>query len=1352
MPQSPYEVPQIPVNYFVDSGHESSGSIAKPEVFAMPATAGQLRFWSLDQLNPGNPAFNMPLKWDCTGPLDVAALQHAFALCVDRHEMLRTTFTLNEGKLTQLIHPTMAVLIPVVDLCQLDAAVQSVRGEELIRDHAALRLDLRQGPLLVLKLLRLDEQHHLLLVTMHHIICDGYSLGVLLRDMVAFYEALVNKSAPLLPDLPIQFADFAIWQEEWLAGKESAASLQFWRDYLGNDFSRFSLNRDLDAVSSLDERHQSVSGDIETLLIPRKLQDRAHVYCKRESITFNTLLMGVFASLLYRLTGRRDLVIGSPCANRTEETLDLIGLFTNIQVMRLQLAEEETLRSLIEKVQKWALEAFENQALPFESLIHDPYFAQSNASLELPIFFLYQKAFMITYRVGGLEIVPVRSDSPGAVFEMMFAIVDRESEGPRLQLEYNPKYFKVSTIERYLQLYVNLLESVLDAPDLRLDRFALLRGEELKTVLKSGYGRQISFGEFQPMHVTFLRLAEDSPNRIALECAGVTWSNRQLATYARKLARRLLDEGLQPEGLVGICVERSPEMIGAVLAVMIAGGAYVPMDPRHPKERLTTILADAGADFLLVSGDSHLQTDAKVINLSTLQLDGVGVLDEPVPVCKDSLVYVIYTSGSTGKPKGVAIEHGALVNLLRSMEQTPGLKGEDVLVAITTLAFDIAALELMLPLMTGAKLVIATSDEVQSGGLLLALLRTVKATVLQATPGAWRILIDAGWTNSLPLKALCGGEALPRDLANKLLERSSELWNVYGPTETTIWSSATRVTPGTGSLRIGPPIANTQFLVLDTHHEPLPAGIDGELYIGGTGLARGYWRREEMTAERFVTNPFGAGRLYATGDLARLHEDGSIELLGRIDFQVKIRGHRIELAEIEGALDRHPAVMESVVIAQNMASTGIARLTGYLAVGPMDSEAAERVIKEVEAKVRELLPDYMVPNLFVCLEALPRNTNGKIERKLMTNSLADDIAGSLNPSSANQEEHVGPHDVLESQLADIWQTTLGLSRISVRASFFSLGVGSLAGMRLITKMNRVYAMDLGLATLISASTIESIAELIRTRFAPNTSSSLVPLQPHGSRPPLYIVHGIGGNVVNFYGLSMRMGGELPVYGIQSQALVANSRALLRLKDMAAHYISDIRKVQPKGPYHLLGYSFGGTVVFEMAQQLKAMGDEVRMLGMIDSKCKDYGETLAKMSPVQERISKRVIRFRGNTGGLSRKAQLKYVFAKLNTRAIRYACLVASKLHLISVPAFMRSAYDINYVAVQNYVPQPYDGKLILFRASEQDDSRGPYDLGWGYLFSKGVEIYDLTGDHERIFLEPNIDLLASSLRDCLVRV
>ena len=368
-------------------------------------------------------------------------------------------------------------------------------------------------------------------------------------------------------------------------------------------------------------------------------------------------------------------------------------------------------------------------------------------------------------------------------------------------------------------------------------------------------------------------------------------------------------------------------------------------------------------------------------------------------------------------------------------------------------------------------------------------------------------------------------------------------------------------------------------------------------------------------------------------------------------------------------------------------------------------------------------------------------------RNDVTSSIS--IATPATHSPADLSSYVAPHDGLECQIADIWQRTLHLPRISVRASFFSLGAGSLAALRLITKMNRVFGMELGLASLISASTIESIAELIRTRLAPNTSSSLVPLQPAGTRPPLYIVHGVGGNVVNFYGLALRMGSDQPVYGIQSQALVAKRSALLHLKDMAAHYIEDIRRVQPHGPYRLLGYSFGGTVVLEMAHQLRALGEEVEMLGMIDSKSRDYEEALSRLHSVQSRINRRVNRFRGNAGSLTWQDRARYVSEKITTRAIRFACMTAASFNIRRVPAFMSSAYDINYVAVQNYKVRAYDGKLILFRASEQDDTRGPYDLGWGPIFDQGVEIHDLTGDHERIFLEPNIDRLAESLRSTL---
>ncbi len=1324
------------------------------ELFAFPATQGQMRFWSLDQINPGNPALNMPLMWKCTGPLCPHVLQQAFTQCLRRHEALRTTFAPVDGRVSQVVHPPYEVALPLVDLEPLPEAARKSEGVRLTREHAAFRFDLKAGPLLVLKLLRFDAIHHLLLVTMHHIICDGISLGILLRDMALSYEALCRNSVPDLPELPVQFADFSVWQEQWMASDEPERSLEFWRNSLGKDFERINLARDPDAVEALAQRGEDFSGDIETLLIPQPLQQRAHAFCRRENVTLNILLFSVFAALLHRLTGQYDLVIGSPCANRTEDTEQLIGLFMNIQVMRLKLDRDEAFRALLRKVQDWTLGACEHQVLPFESVVHDPFYSDGTGSFELPIFFLYQKSFMVTHQVAGVEIVPLRSESPGAVFEIFFAIVDRAEEGPRLQLEYNPRYFKQATMQRYLAMYVNLLESALDDPSACLNQLELI-GPEGRNQIATWNQSATDFGEYEPVTATFARRARQDPEGIAIECAGAIWTNAQLLRRVEDLAGLLLSRGLAPGDRVAIALQRTPDMLAALLAVMVAGGVYVPLDARHPRARTESILDDSGAAFVLTSSDLELTTQATILSLA-----GDVSLPSPQPALPPqpeaaALAYVIYTSGSTGKPKGVAIEHGSLVNLLRSMQREPGLNEGDVLVSTTTLAFDIAALELFLPLLTGARLVLADETQTRDGRQLLALLEQSQATFLQATPGIWRLLIDAGWSapheGVRPLKALCGGEALPRELAERILDRTPELWNVYGPTETTIWSSAGLVTRGKGAPRVGRPIANTQFYVLNPARQPMPPNVVGELYIGGEGVARGYWNRPELTAERFIPNPFGAGRLFNTGDLARWHDDGSIEILGRTDFQVKIRGCRIELHEIEAALIAHPAVREAVVIAQRSEVSGGGRLLGYVAVGPEAEALARTLPAELRSQLGARLPDYMLPSAYVVLDELPRNTNGKIDRRaLPAVALVDEDGGAQQDS--DDAEFFAANDIIERQLQEVWQSTLGIPRISVRASFFSLGVGSLAALRLITRMNRIYAMDLGLASLISASTIESIAELIRNRFAPNRDSSLVPLQPHGARPPLFIVHGIGGNVVNFYGLSMRVGKDQPIYGIQSQALVANQPALLRLKDMASHYIADIRKVQPHGPYHLLGYSFGGTVVLEMAQQLRAAGEEVALIGMIDSKSKDYEETLAGMKSVQSKINDRVNRFRGNTGSLSWQQRVRYIWEKLSTRAIRYACMLAAHLNFSQVPSFMRSAWDINVVAVKNYQLQPYDGRLVLFRASHQDHPDGPYDLGWGSIFTQGVEIHDLNGDHERIFLEPNIELLAASLRECLARV
>jgi amino acid adenylation domain-containing protein len=624
-------------------------------------------------------------------------------------------------------------------------------------------------------------------------------------------------------------------------------------------------------------------------------------------------------------------------------------------------------------------------------------------------------------------------------------------------------------------LWTELLRSDVATPEARVDELQLLSALDQSRIVSDWNATTVDFGDFEPIYAAFVRRATETPDWAALECDGVRWSARDLAEYAQGLAERLIEEGLQPGGLVGVCVPRSPQMAGALLAVMMAGGAYVPLDPRHPHERLEMALADSGAKLLLTMQELGLKTAAKTLNISR-RVPPKGAIVLPSPVGAEALAYVIYTSGSTGVPKGVAIQHGALMNLLRSMQREPGLDANDVLVAITTPAFDIAALELLLPLFTGAKLVIATDTEVQDGHLLLQLLERTGATVLQATPGAWRILIDTGWTHDLPLKALCGGEALPRELADKLLDRAGEVWNMYGPTEATIWSSATRVTRGTGSLHLGSPIANTRFYILDERRRPAPIGVTGELYIGGKGLARGYWNRPELTTEKFISETFTgtAQRIYATGDLARRHEDGSIALLGRTDFQVKIRGYRIELAEIEAAITQHAQVKETVVT-QHKETNGTNRLVAYVATGfgPQDSRATI-LAKELPALLSKKLPEYMVPGVFVVLELLPHNANGKIDRKALPAPNSSDRAGRklFTPATTPAQK----------LLAGIWADVLDLSAVSVTDSIFELGADSLLIFRIAARAQRE-GIAVSAAQIFQQRTIAGICDAMEEQRA-----------------------------------------------------------------------------------------------------------------------------------------------------------------------------------------------------------------------------------------------------------------------------
>lgn len=866
-------------------------------------------------------------------------------------------------------------------------------------------------------------------------------------------------------------------------------------------------------------------------------------------------------------------------------------------------------------------------------------------------------------------------------------------------------------------------------------------------------GPVVDYGPYEAVAVTIARRALAYPDRPATECNGQTRTFAQLMARAGAIAEALLAAGAAPNDCVALCMSRSTDTQAALLGILMAGCAYVPLDLRYPAERIETAVSNSEAKVLLSDRVLPVQIDAKRLLLTEIGTAPIGGV-AAYPSGAHDLAYVIYTSGSTGKPKGVGVQQCALRNLLYSIEREPGMTADDTLVAVTTISFDIATLEMLLPALLGAKLVIATEEEARDSVLLLPLLRRSHATLMQATPGAWRALIDAGWDGNPAMKVISGGEPMSRDLANQLLARSPSVWNCYGPTETTIYSSVTHIFPGDKTPAVDTVMANTQFYVLDAEGRSLPPEEEGELCIGGVGLARGYLKMPELTAEKFFANPFGPGLLYRSGDAARYRTEGGIHLLGRIDSQVKVRGYRIELGEIEKVLERNQAVREAVVVHQSSEETAdrpaISRLVAYVdAPAHASGDAKEDLMLELEQACAAVLPEYMLASAIVPLAGFPRLLNGKINRRELPDVFAQ--AGGLGVGK-QQQPFVAPTDFLERQLADIWRTTLHLPNVSIRASFFSLGVKSLSALRMITKVNRTFAMDLGLASLITHPTIESIATLIREKHDAGEKRAVVAIRSEGSLPPLFLLHGVGGNIISFFGLAARLGEDQPVYAIQSQALLSGTAALLRIEDMAAFYIRDLRRVQAQGPYRLLGYSFGGTVAVEMAHQLRAAGDEVSLLAMLDSRTLAFEAQHRNTMSVGTQVNRRFERLAGNTMTLGWKDRATYIAKKLATRGVRFTCRVLLRVGVHRLPSMLKDANEINLVALDNYVLKPYAGKLVLFRAAEQDFAEGPRDLGWAPWFAEGVEIHEIEGDHERIFLEPAVDSLAAAMKATLQTV
>ncbi|MGB6479856.1 MAG: amino acid adenylation domain-containing protein [Candidatus Sulfotelmatobacter sp.] len=1310
-------------------GLSASAIVRPPFVGSIPLSIAQQQVWLHGQLAAGVPLYNEVLILERVGPLEREALDRSFAEIIRRHETLHTTFAVEDGSPAQIIAEHHEMELPITELSGSTSQNREASVLRIATEEARQLFDLTKGPLIRARLLRLSKQNHILVVTLHTIIADEWSLSILSDELATLYEAYSAGEPSPLPDLPIRYADYLHSQRDWLQGDVLDSHISYWRKRLA-DLPVLELPTD-----RARPQVQGFRGARESLQLPRNLSESLKDLSELESVPFFVTLLAAFQTLLSRYTGQRDVVVGSIAPGREEVgTENLIGLFAHTVLIRTEIERDATFRELLGRVSDLWQRDCEYQNMPFDRLVGE--FQLGRDLSRNPLFqVLVSFTPPMSAARGGWEIMNLEVDDSAAKVDLQLQLCDRAADGIFARFTYNTDIFDAATIRRMAGHFQRLLEGVVANPDQRLSKLPLLTQPETHQLLAERNNTRTNYPKDRPLHHLFESQVDRTPEATAVAFGNESLTYRELNQRANQLAHHLVSLGVGPDVLVGILVERSLEMVVGLLGILKAGGAYVPLDPAYPSERIAFMLEDSEVAVLLTQ--RHLletisDSRARVVVLDT-DWHEIATAQTDNPVHRsgaENLAYVIYTSGSTGKPKGVQIPHRALVNFLTSMSHTPGMTEADRLLSVTTLSFDIAGLELYLPLIVGAAVEIVSREVSSDGYQLLSKLVSSGATVMQATPVTWRMLIEAGWEGTPNLKILCGGEAISRKLATQLLQRGGSLWNMYGPTETTIWSTCCRIASEHEPIVIGRPIANTEIFILDELLQPVPIGVAGELHIGGEGLARGYLKRPELTAEKFIASPFAQhpdARLYKTGDLARYRPNGDIECLGRIDHQVKLRGFRIELGDIESALRQHRGLNDTVVVARED-TPGDKRLVAYF----VPSQEAPATVGELRDFLKEKLPKYMVPAVFVALEAMPLTPNGKVNRR----ALPAPEQTSLAPS----ENFAAPTNDLEFQLVTIWQEVLGVRPIGIRDSFFELGGNSLVAVRLMQRIEQAFGKHLSIATLFQAPTIEQLAGILRQKGWSPAWSSLVPIQTGGSKPPFFCVHGVGGNVLRFYGLAQHLGSEQPFYALQAQGLNENYPCHTRAEDMAAHYVKEIRSVQPEGPYFLGGYSFGGMIALEMAQQLIAQGEEPPVVVLFDTLC----PAARGIPPSQELTSfsspfLNILRISGS----ERQAYLSRV-AKAPLRAIQWG------LHVAKLPRKVRKVRNACLKAARYYAPRAYPGRAILFRSSREPlgGLSDPY-AGWSKYLANGLQVCEVKSNHDNILLEPQVQLVADHLRTFL---
>jgi amino acid adenylation domain-containing protein len=1331
-----------------DTGTGDAAADAGAASSTLPLAFEQRRFWFLEQVSPGNPAQHAFIGARLLGRLDPAALRRSIQHVVHRHEAMRAGFRQDDGEILQTLAVPAPVPFPVQDLRHVPADEREAELQRLATAEIRKPFDLSQPPLLRALLVQLDDNEHAVILVVHHICVDTWTITVIVREVMALYDAFVRGLPSSLPLPSVRYADYVRQQQEALPEHAAADQLEYWKRQLeGASVLRLPTDRPPQPAETFR------GGHLRFELSPH-VSDALMELSRRQGVTLFMTLVAAFQTLLCRYSGETDICIGTAVSTRNSAGMEeLVGCCMNTVVLRTDLSGDPTFRELLERVRDTTLGAFSHQDLPFDRVVEA--LRPEREPHRSPLF----QAMMVLHnlrrlelRMEGLVVEPLDLETGATPCDLTLLVdtglVDA-GERVRGSLEYDADLFDAATMARMFDHFQTLLESVVVSPDQRLSMLPLLSEAERRRILVEWNHTEVTFDQERCLHELFERQVESLPDAVAVEFGTQRLTYRELDARANRMAARLVELGVGPDVVVGLGVGPSPEMLVGLLGTLKAGGAYLPLDPAYPRERWKFMLRDAHASVLLTLRrllSTLPDHEARVVLLDEDPHDTALEDLQKRPdagVTADDLAYIIYTSGSTGDPKGVMVSHRAISNQVHARQLAFPLTPADVVLQRTPLGFDPSVWELLGPLCAGARLVVPASDaECDSAGLI-RLIRRHRVTVLQIVPSVLGALLeepDVELCGCLR-HVLCGGEPMTSRLRDRFFDRlpGVELHNLYGPAEATIDTTSWTCQKGRQSpvIPIGWPLANMQVYILDGRQQPVPIGVAGELYIGGAGLARGYLNRPTLTAEKFIPHPFSdttGARLYRTGDLAQWLPDGTITWLGRIDEQVKIRGCRVEPGEVAAVLMRHPGVREAIVMDREDVRSG-RRLIAYVATGEQDLSA-----ESLQGYLAGCLPKYMMPSGFVIKRALPRSPNGKVDRQALA---------ALDQSFLEfRRTYVAPRDVVELQLVQLWEEYLETRPISITDNFFDLGGHSLLVMRLISRIRKTFGHELPVSSLVRTGTVEDLACLLRQNADPGPRSPIVALHPYGSERPFFCVHPASGSVLCYMTLAHSIGSDRPFYGLQSPALDGNEDSPARIEEMAAEYLKAVETIQDEGPYFLGGWSMGSSVAYEMACQLQEQGRHVALLALFDPPPVVMDWNAAETSAA------RLSQFAESIGiGPGQLATAVRGFAQLGPDEqlacildqARRACLIPADLDLSQLRRRLH-VHTANLEALKRYRPRPFGGRITLFEATEGAMAT---DHDWETLAAGGVAHYTMPGDHYSMLQQPGVDILGRRLKSLL---